>query len=92
MPDIVASYALSNEAIGSFIQSIQAAILTGTDISDLIRMIRLEVDPTEGTLRPTADYIDMFNETMDQLSDRILAMEEEARATGKSVVVAVTGE
>lgn len=69
-------FRLSDEALGCFIQSVQAALLTGLDISDLMRSIRLattEEDP--GVLYPTAAYLDVFNETMDQMMERALEAE-----------------
>lgn len=74
-------YRLSDEALSCFIQSVQAALLTGIDISDLMRSIRLEVlDSEPGILYPTSGYINSFNETMDEMMEQALQREAEAAA------------
>ena len=74
-------YRLSDEALSCFIQSVQAALLTGIDISDLMRSIRLEaLDSEPGVLYPTSGYINSFNETMDEMMEQALQREAEAAA------------
>lgn len=69
-------FRLSDETLSCLIQSFQAAMLTGIDISDLMRSIRVEqIDSDPGVLHPTASYINIFNETMDQLMERALEAE-----------------
>jgi hypothetical protein len=76
-------YRLSDEALSCIIQSVQAAMLTGIDISDLMRAIRVEaLESDPGVLYPTTGYIDTFNETMDQLMERALAAETENQSAG----------
>lgn len=57
---------LSDVTIAGFMQILQAAIMTGTDILDLLRMLRLEVQQdelfiTETSARGVEQYcIDLF--------------------------------
>lgn len=71
-------FRLSDHTIGCFIQSVQAALMSGTDISDLMRLIRLSPSSTDPmVLEPTVSYIDTFNLTMDQMMERIQALSDE---------------
>ena len=71
-------FRLSDHTIGCFIQSVQAALMSGTDISDLMRLIRLTPSSTDPlVLEPTASYIDTFNLTMDQMMERVQAIADD---------------
>ena len=63
---------LSDTVIGHIAQLVQIAILTGTDVVDNMRMIRL-VD-NEGTLELNEDYAQ-------QASDNVQRMLQEAAST-----------
>lgn len=77
-------YRLSDETLGCIVQSVQAALLTGLDISDLLRAIQLTASSGDATvLDPTPAYINSFNDTMDQMMERALQLE--AEMTGASV-------
>tara|TARA_E500000331_G_C16646396_1_gene450866 strand:+ start:141 stop:380 length:240 start_codon:yes stop_codon:yes gene_type:complete len=47
---------LSDEVIGQVAKLLQLAILTGTDIVDNLRMIRVTLDEEEGNLVLTDEY------------------------------------
>lgn len=71
-------YRLSDETLGCIVQSVQAALLTGLDISDLLRSIQLTVSSGDAAvLDPTPAYINSFNDTMDQMMERALQLEAE---------------
>lgn len=71
-------FRLSDHAIGCFIQSVQAALMSGTDISDLMRLIRLSPSSSDPlVLEPTVSYIDTFNLTMDQMMERVQAIADD---------------
>jgi hypothetical protein len=65
------SYSLSDSAIAQIVQLIQMGILTGTDISDQMRTIRLVTgngneNPTNA-LVPCPDYLEIFNENLEKM-------------------------
>ena len=63
---------LSDAAIGQIVQLLQMGILTGTDISDQFRTLRLDLDQNQ-QLVPTEDFTAMMNENL----ERFAAMAEE---------------
>ena len=65
---------LSDVAIGQIVQLLQMGILTGTDISDHIRMLRLDVSDGTGQLVPSTDFLTTFNENLKSLEE--LAVQE----------------
>ena len=67
------AYKLSDEAIVALVKMLQLAMLTGTDISDWYRMIRLVHDDSnaEGLLVLDPEYGDM-------LEDQIRSLEKQA--------------
>tara|TARA_Y100000592_G_C5458882_1_gene312886 strand:+ start:1680 stop:1913 length:234 start_codon:yes stop_codon:yes gene_type:complete len=61
------SFKLSDDVIGQIVQLIQMGILTGTDISDQIRTLRV-VHGDGDVLEPCPDYMDIFNENMNRMT------------------------
>jgi hypothetical protein len=60
------SYSLSDTAIAQIVQLIQLGILTGTDISDQMRTLRLVAK--DGTsLMPCPAYLEIFNENLKKM-------------------------
>jgi len=60
------SYNLSDRAIAQIIQLMQLGILTGTDVSDQMRTLRV-VEGTNNKLGPCPEYMDMFNENLEKM-------------------------
>ncbi len=60
------SFKLSDDVIGQIVQLIQMGILTGTDISDQIRTLRV-VHGDGDALEPCPNYMDVFNENMNRM-------------------------
>ena len=65
---------LSDLAIAQIVQLVQMGILTGTDISDQIRTLRLDVDTETVQLVPSQEYLETFSENLARLEG--LAEEE----------------
>jgi hypothetical protein len=74
-------YKLSNDVLAGFLQLLQLAMLTETDISDHLRL--LEVEPDDGAEEPkvklTAECIARLQRSIDDLNRR--AQELQAAAT-----------
>ena len=62
-------YKLSDQAIAQIVQLIQLGILTGTDISDQLRTMSLTADTDNDRLVPTPEFIDVFNENIERLTN-----------------------
>jgi hypothetical protein len=58
---------LSDNVIAQLVRLLQLAILTGTDISDNLRMLRL-VD-NDGTLDLDPEYLENFEENLGRMQD-----------------------
>jgi hypothetical protein len=70
-------YRLSDETIGQVAKLVQLAILTGTDVVDNLRMMK--ITPSEenpGTLDPTSEYLEVFDASLKKLQDDIANMNE----------------
>ncbi|MAI58926.1 MAG: hypothetical protein CML56_08115 [Rhodobacteraceae bacterium] len=68
-------YKLSDETIAQIAKLVQLAILTGTDVVDNLRLMR--VTPSEGSadvLDPTAEYLEVFESNIQKLQDNIAKM------------------
>lgn len=61
---------LSDTAIAQIAKLLQIALLTGTDIVDNIRMLRLQLN-SDGALDPTDAYTKMFDEQIEVLLNNI---------------------
>ena len=66
-------HALSDEAIGQIAKLLQLAMLTGTDIVDNLRMLRLSIDTENDQLVPSEGYAGMFDE---QISTMLAELNE----------------
>jgi hypothetical protein len=64
------SYRLSDETIGQIAKLLQVAIITGTDIVDNLRTIRLRVGDGE-FLEPTPDYIENFERNLNRMIETL---------------------
>ena len=64
------SYRLSDETIGQIAKLLQVAIITGTDIVDNLRTIRLRVGDGE-QLEPTADYLENFERNLNRMIETL---------------------
>ena len=62
-------YKLSDSTIGQIVQLVQLGILTGTDVSDQMRTMRVVVDNDNGTVTPDPDYLDTFNENLKRMQE-----------------------
>lgn len=60
------SYKLSDQTIGQIAKLLQIAIITGTDIVDNLRTIRLSVNDAE-QLDPTQDYLENFESSLSRM-------------------------
>ena len=60
------SYNLGDTAIAQIVQLIQLGILTGTDVSDQIRTLKL-VFGDNNSLVPCPDYVKIFNENIEKM-------------------------
>ena len=60
-------YKLSDSTIAQIVQLIQLGILTGTDISDQMRTLRVITNDEENTVCPDPDYLEMFQESLDKM-------------------------
>jgi len=64
------SYRLSDETIGQIAKLLQIAIITGTDIVDNLRTIRLQANDQE-QLDPTADYLETFERNLSKMIETL---------------------
>jgi hypothetical protein len=68
-------YKLSDETIASIAKLFQLAILTGTDIVDNLRTLRLEAD--DGTLNPTEEFTRNFEKGINDLAQKALDLQSD---------------
>jgi len=61
------SYKLSDDMIGQIAKLLQIAIITGTDIVDNIRTIRVNVDDNTGLVVPDPEYLASFEANLNRL-------------------------
>jgi hypothetical protein len=64
------SYKLSDQTIGQIAKLLQIAIITGTDIVDNLRTIRLNVNDAE-QLDPTQDYLENFEANLSRMIENL---------------------
>ena len=62
------SYNFSNKTIKAIVQLFQLGILTGTDVSDQMRTMRVFVNE-EGQVDPTPDFLEMFEGNLKRLEE-----------------------
>jgi len=68
-------YRLSDETISSIAKLVQLAILTGTDVVDNLRTLRLETNGEE--LAPTSDFNESFQKNLDDLAQKALDLQND---------------
>lgn len=71
-------YKLSDETIGQIAKLVQLAILTGTDVVDNLRLMRVTPAEEGGTtLDPTTEYIEVFESNLQKLQEQVASAETE---------------
>ena len=60
-------YTFSDSTIAQIVQLFQLGILTGTDVSDQMRTLRVVIDQNKKKVIPCPDYIEMFNENLEKM-------------------------
>lgn len=60
------SYKLADATIAQIVQLIQMGILTGTDISDQMRTLRVVISK-DGQVEPDPDFLATFSENLENL-------------------------
>jgi hypothetical protein len=61
------SYKLSDDVIGQVAKLLQLAIITGTDVVDNLRTLKVKLDVDSGLVVPDPDYIKTFDENLTRL-------------------------
>lgn len=64
-------YKLADGSIAQIARLLQIAILTGTDVVDNLRMLRLQTNSVAGTIVPDPTYLKQFEEMLDKLASQI---------------------
>ena len=64
-------YKLADQAIAQIVQLIQLGILTGTDITDQLRTMSLTIDLGNNKLVPSPNFVKIFNENIERLSQEV---------------------
>ena len=59
---------LSDNAIAKIVQLLQLGILTGTDVTDQLRTLKLSVGEGTDTLVPSQEFVEVFNENLERLT------------------------
>jgi len=68
---------LANDSIGLIRELLQLALLTGTNIIDHLRLMKLVVGP-DGKLEPEEAYIEAYNKSIAAMAEQAEAMRAEA--------------
>ena len=63
------SYNLSDQTIGQIVQLFQLGILTGTDVSDQMRTLRVVLNKEAGSVDPCPDYVKVFDENLEKMQE-----------------------
>lgn len=64
------SYKLNDETIAAIAKCLQVAMLTGTDISDNLRMLSLE-KKSKGVIGVTSTYKKIFDNNVDKMVEEV---------------------
>ena len=65
------TYRLSDQTIGQIAKLLQIAIITGTDVVDNLRTIRLHSSDNE-QLDPTPDYLESFEANLSRMIESMV--------------------
>lgn len=68
---------LANDSIGLIRELLQLALLTGTNIIDHLRLMKLVVGP-DGKLEPEEVYVEAYNKSIAAMAEQAEAMRAEA--------------
>jgi hypothetical protein len=82
-------FKMGDDLIAVVRELVQLSLITGTNIVDHLRAIHVEVDGDSGKLIPTVDYVNAYNEMVQELQkqaeaaakayeEQLLAAEKEA--------------
>jgi len=63
-------YTFSDTTIAQIVQLIQLGMLTGTDVSDQLRTMRVVVSENEGKLVPSPDFIETFSKNLEKMLEQ----------------------
>ncbi len=73
-------YTLSDEVLAAIAQSVQLAMLTGTDVVDHLRLLEVEPDETNDHLVLTELAVDRIKRNVDDMLVRSLELKQEIEA------------
>ena len=62
-------YKFSDSTISQIVQLIQLGILTGTDVSDQMRTMRVVLNEDDSTVCPDPDYLEMFDSNLEKMQN-----------------------
>ena len=65
------NYRLSDQTIGQIAKLLQVAIITGTDIVDNLRTVRLHTDDGGEFLDPTPEYLENFEKNLSKMIENL---------------------
>jgi hypothetical protein len=74
------SYKLSDEFIGQVAKLVQLALLTGTNVVDNLRLVRVAASD-DGEVVLAAEYKDYFNASLSQMLDEVENLQTEMQNT-----------
>jgi len=74
------SYKLSDEFIGQVAKLVQLALLTGTNVVDNLRLVRVATSD-DGEVVLAAEYKDYFNASLSQMLDEVENLQTEMQNT-----------
>ncbi len=72
------SMAFSDEVVGQIAKAVQLAIITGTDVVDNLRMMRVETDDETGLLVLTDEYREIASNQIEKLMEEAEAFQAES--------------
>jgi len=64
----VKEYTFSDTTIAQIVQLIQLGMLTGTDVSDQLRTMRVII--MDDNIAPSPDFVETFNENLTRLTEQ----------------------
>lgn len=79
-------YQLADDTIAIIRELVQFSLLTGTNIVDHLRSIHVEYNEELGKLVPTIEYIEAFNQMIQDLTQKVEENRREAEERMKALV------